>query len=167
MAMQRLASRLWPVGLHPGGLGLAVGGQLADPMVLDGSKTCAVWAGIDDHHGAGELHVQADLSRPEVTRALLEWGIAVGDSELTIAVAEGDETLAAAVEAAGFAPDRDAGPLVGPQWGMFHPVTAKRPRLPPGYRVRNVRDDELEARVGCHREAWRPSAMLLPLRVKI
>jgi hypothetical protein len=61
-----------------------------------------------------------------VARALLEWGIPAGGDELTIAVADGDEALAAAVEAAGFAADPDAGQLVGPQRGMFHLAVSSR-----------------------------------------
>jgi ribosomal protein S18 acetylase RimI-like enzyme len=163
-AMQRLASRFWPFGLHPGGLGwAAAGGQLADPIVLEASRTPAGWAGIDRNHGdgGGELHVQADPGRPEVAKALLDWGMEVGGDKLRIAVANGDDALAAVVETAGFAPDPDTGPLVGPQQGMFHPAVSQRPDLPPGYGVRSVRDGELEARVECHREAWRPAAMPL------
>jgi GNAT superfamily N-acetyltransferase len=161
-AMQRLASRFWPFGLHPGGLGwAAAGGQLADPIVLDAASTPAGWAGIDYHHagGEGELHVQADPARPDVTKELLKWGIAVGGEDLRIAVANGDDTLAFAVAAAGFSPAPDVGSLVGPQRGMFHPAVLKTPELPPGYRVRSVQDAELDARVECHREAWRPSTM--------
>jgi ribosomal protein S18 acetylase RimI-like enzyme len=164
-AMQRLASRLWPFGLHPGGLGwAATRGRLADLIVIEGSGAPAGWAAVDRHHshGGGELHVQAGPARPEVVRALVEWGIAAGGDELSIAVAHGDEALAAAVKEAGFTPDPEAGPLVGPLLGMFRPAVPGRPRLPSGYRVRSVRDDELEVRVECHREAWRPTAMPLP-----
>jgi len=168
--MQRLASRLWPFGLHPGGLGwAAAGGRLADPIVLESSSTPFGWAGVDFRHhqgdGGGELHVQAGPARPEVARALLEWGVAAGGDDLIIAVADGDETLGAAVGAVGFVPGPSAGGLVGPQRGMFYPAAASRPILPPGYRVRSVQEGELEARVACHREAWRPAAMPLPPEV--
>jgi GNAT superfamily N-acetyltransferase len=95
----------------------------------------------------------------------LEWALSAGGDEPTVAVANGDSAMADAVEAAGFVPDPNAGPLVGPQRGMFHPAIPKVPHLPPGYRVRGVRDSELETRVVCHREAWRPAAMPLPPEV--
>jgi GNAT superfamily N-acetyltransferase len=160
--IQRLASRLWPSGLHPGGLGwAAAGGRLADLIVLAGRGAPAGWAGVDRQHrdGDGELFVQGDPARPEVAKALLEWGLSASGDELTIAVAHGDTALADTVEAAGFALDPLAGPLVGPLRAMFHPAVPTRPHLPLGYRVRSVRDGELEARVECHREAWRPAAM--------
>jgi GNAT superfamily N-acetyltransferase len=163
-AMQRLASRLWPFGLHPGGLGWAAArGRLAELIVLEGSGNPAGWAGVDRHHGdgGGELHVQADPARPGLASALLEWGTTAGGDDLTVAVADGDEVLAAAVVAAGFAPDPGAERLVGPHRGMFYPAAPSRPSLPRGYRVRSVRDGELGARVACHREAWRPASMPL------
>jgi GNAT superfamily N-acetyltransferase len=169
-AMQRLASRVWPFGLHPGGLGWAAArGRLADPIVLEGGGALAGWARVDQHHqhgdGRGELHVQVDPARPTVATVLVEWGIAVGDTDLTIAVAEGDQVLAAAVEAAGFVPDPNADGLVGPHRGMFYAAAPRRPDLPPAYRVRSVSDGELEARLACHREAWRPAAMPVPPEV--
>ncbi len=124
------------------------------PHCARGTGAPAGWAGVDRQHddGDAELFVQADPARPEVAGALLEWGLSASGDELTIAVAHGDTTLAGAVEAAGFALDPLAGPLVGPQRGMFHPARAYAPHLPPGYRGRSVRDGELEPRVECHRE---------------
>ena len=69
---------------------------------------------------------------PRWRGARLEWGLSASGDELTIAVAHGDTTLAGAVEAAGFALDPLAGPLVGPQRGMFHPAVPNVPPPPAG-----------------------------------
>lgn len=165
-AMQRLASRLWPLGLHPGGLGwAAAGGQLADPIVLaDGGDVAAAgWAGLD----GDEIHLQADPARPEVASALVEWAAAAGGEreggELRVAVADQDEVLQEAVEAAGFdVAQYHAAELVGPSTGMFLDVEGVVADPPGGYRVRHVRDDELAARVEVHRAAWRPASLPWP-----
>jgi GNAT superfamily N-acetyltransferase len=158
--LQELASRLWPLGHHPGGLGWADAiGQLADPIVIAEVAGGPVgWAGIDSR----ELLVLADPEVPEAAPELLEWSLAAGAGRnLTIGVAHADPALGEAVRAAGFEPG-GSDHLVGPVLGMFLAVPAPTPVLPRGYRVRSVRPDELEARVQVHRAAWRPAALPHP-----
>lgn len=154
-ALQRLASRLWPAGWHPGGLGWALArGQLADEVVVfGGTSDVEGWAARSVHE-PGELLAQVDPSHPDVADLVVRWLVeAVGDVRATIEVHDGDATLAAALRRIGFARQRGARVI-----GMFRPVEEADPGAA-GYSVRSVRDDELAARVEVHRAAWKPSSM--------
>ncbi|MHB1989003.1 MAG: GNAT family N-acetyltransferase [Acidimicrobiales bacterium] len=157
--MQRLASRCWPDGLHPGGLGWALAiGQLATDIVLADDGDLLGWAGLS----SGELVVQVDPSRPEAARSLVCWAleVAVG-KELTVSVADGDEVVCSAVLEAGFSCCGDAAPIPG----MVRDASPEGPRLQAGYRVRSIRAGEFTRRVQVHRAAWRPSTLPWPAEV--
>jgi ribosomal protein S18 acetylase RimI-like enzyme len=154
-AVQDLASRLWPVGWHPGGLGWALArGQLADEVVLfEGADGVSAWAARSVHE-PGELLAQVDPARADVADEVVAWLLAsAGSLRATVEVHEGDATLASALRRGGFVPDAGA-PVVG----MFRPA-GRADRGGDGWTVRAVRDDELPARVAVHRAAWKPATL--------
>jgi len=154
-AIQRLATELWPRGLHPGGLGWAAArGRLAEHLVLAEGDGVVGWAGVSQ---PGELVAQVDPGSPRAARNLVEWLLAAANGpELTIEVAHGDRVLSDALLAAGFlsCPNRGVGV------GMRRPAVDRPPSIGGGYRVRNVEPGELADRVEVHRAAWKPA--LLP-----
>ncbi len=163
--VQRLASRLWPFGLHPGGTGWAGAiGQLADPIVIaeDGAGDPVGWAGIE----RGELILQVDPRFSRAAPALLDWAFeAAAGRSLTVGVSDADPSLAAAVTAAGFERGYQQGPsdhIMGLVEVLFLPAAERTPALPGGYRVRSVGAGEFDARVEVHRAAWRPADMPFP-----
>jgi GNAT superfamily N-acetyltransferase len=154
--MQQLASRVWPSGWHPGGLGWGLSRHaLADSVVVvvddDGSGLIVGFAG----RGGDEItHVERD--RDDVAGALVKWLLEV-DGGAPITVWDGADALARAVLRAGLEP-------VGRQpWsGMLLEVAAVRDdprRHVDGYAIRPVRADETSARVEVHRAAWKPSSI--------
>ncbi len=152
-AVQSVASRLWPAGWHPGGLGWALArGELADDVVVfDGGGTVLGWAGRGGHDD-GELLAQVEPACASVADALVDWFVASPAGELHIEVYDGDTAVGPALRRAGFTP--------GPQprsVGMFRAAEGPEPPAPPGYTVRSVRGDEAQARVDVHRAAWRRS----------
>lgn len=162
--MQQLASRVWPAGWHPGGLGWALArGELADEVVVvidDRDGRAAGWVSRGGHDD-GELHAQVDQGRLDVAEAIVGWvvGSTGGGRQWTLPVWDGAVELAMAVEQAGFTrAGRDA-------WaGLFlgaHAAAADPRRTVPGYSLRPVDDraSEFAARVAVHREAWRPSSI--------
>ena len=160
--VQRLASRGWPSGWHPGGLGWALArNALADEVVVACDRDGAVigWASRGGHD-IGEFHAQVDRGRAEAAAALVGWmvGRAPRSSRSKIAVWDGADELAAEVQRAGFAASCRG-------WaGMFRDVDgAERDprRTVAGYTIRAVRESarELEARVAVHRRAWRPASL--------
>ena len=155
-AVQDVASRLWPAGWHPGGIGWALArGQLADEVVLFGGVDgVAAWAARSVHE-PGELLAQVDPGRDDAADAVVAWLLgSAGGMRATVEVYdEGDATLPSALRRSGFAPDPTAR-LVG----MFRPAGGAD-RSGDGWTVRAVRDDELPARVAVHRAAWRPAAL--------
>jgi GNAT superfamily N-acetyltransferase len=155
-AVQRLASRLWPHGSHPGGLGWeAATDQLPAEKVLAEDDAIVGWAGVT----GGELIVQADPASRAVAAALLDWAIAAArEVDLTVQVPDGAEMLRTVVTEAGFVLRPDTEPLVG----MFRRASREGPRLPGGYRVRGIGDAEATERVRVHRAAWRPATMPWP-----
>jgi ribosomal protein S18 acetylase RimI-like enzyme len=153
--VQVLASRLWPAGWHPGGLGWALArGQLAEEVVVfDGTDGLAAWAARSVHE-PGELLAQVDPARPDVADAVVDWlRTSAGGMRATVEVHDGDATLASALRLGGFAPDGAAGIV-----GMFRPAGGAG-GSGSDHPVRAVRDDELAARVAVHRAAWKPSAL--------
>jgi GNAT superfamily N-acetyltransferase len=158
VAVQQLASRLWPAGPHPGGLGWsAATGQLPANVIVaaEASGSVAGWAG----YSGAAVELQADPARPEAARMLIEWAVAnAAGPELRVTVYDGDECARWAVTGAGFTAD----PAAGPAAGMLRSARGHGPVLPDGYRIRSVRPDELDARVEVHRAAWRPLTLPWP-----
>ena len=154
--MQQLASRLWPSGWHPGGLGWGLSWQtVAESVVVavDGDGSIVGFAG----RGGDEItHVAQD--RDDVADALVAWLLDV-DPAAPITVWDGADALARAVVRAGLAP-------VGrePWSGMVLDVAPARVREDPrrrveGYVIRPVGAGETAARVEVHRAAWKPSSI--------
>lgn len=154
--MQQLASRVWPSGWHPGGLGWGLSrGALADSMVVavdeDGLRPIVGFAG----RGGDEItHVERD--RDDVANALVTWLLEI-DEDAPITVWDGADALARAVLRAGLEP-------VGrePWSGMLLDAAAVRDdprRGVDGYTIRPVRADETSVRVEVHRAAWKPSSI--------
>ncbi|MBO0684559.1 MAG: GNAT family N-acetyltransferase [Candidatus Dormibacteraeota bacterium] len=155
-AIQELASRLWPLSWHPGGLGWALARErLAEEVVLfDGVHGPAGWAarGMDE---PGYLLALADPSVPAVAHAIAAWLMEVAtEPRLTVEVAQSDQTLLPALRRAGFAPQ-----YTGTFLGMRRPALDAAVARPDGYVVRAVQANETEARVEVHRSAWRPSSL--------
>lgn len=152
--MAQLASRLWPQGPHPGGLGWSMAiGEFASRVVLARAGEQLVgWAGASP----GEVAVQVDPSHPDVATHLLGWAVEAEASGMpTVVVWDGDRALADAAAAAGFVPDNRRG-VRGSAVGMTRRAQREDPGLPPGYRVRPTGPGEHAARVDVHRAAWRP-----------
>ena len=152
--MQRLASRLWPSGWHPGGLGWGLSRHaLADSVVvaIDDDGSIVGFAG----RGGDEItHVERD--RDDVADALVTWLLEI-DEKAPITVWDGADALARAASRAGLEP-------VGrePWSGMLLDVAAVRDdprRRVDGYSIRPVRAVETAARVEVHRAAWKPSSI--------
>jgi len=153
-AMQQLASRLWPSGWHPGGLGWGLSRDaLAKAVVVavddDGSIVGFAARGGDD-----ATHVERD--RDDVADALVTWLLEV-DGSAPIAVWDGADALTRAVLRAGL------GPIGREPWsGMVLDVASVRDdprRHVAGYTIRPVGRDETAARVEVHRAAWKPSSI--------
>jgi len=162
-AIQELASRLWPLGWHPGGLGWALArGRLADEVVVfDGPDGVAGWAARGGHH-PGELLAQADPAHSGAATAVVEWLLATATAaELSIEVADDDRGLLATLRRAGFVPGGGESAVIG----MRRPARAE-PHAPPagpmGFAFRPVRPHEIEARVEVHRAAWLPASLPYP-----
>jgi GNAT superfamily N-acetyltransferase len=166
LAIQDLASRRWPGGWHPGGLGWALArGQLADRVVVfndadrggDGGGSAGrtvAWAalGMDepDYH-----LVQTDPGRPEVTSELVAWLVDHSpSSDVRIEVDRSDVALVAAVEHHGLRPRTDGDVL-----GLRRAARPEPLGLPAGYTIRATTSDELDERVEVHRAAWLPSTL--------
>jgi GNAT superfamily N-acetyltransferase len=153
-AMQRLASRLWPSGWHPGGLGWALPrGALADSIVVavDEDGSIVGFAG-----GGGDEITHVERDRDDVADALMGWLLEV-DAAAPITVWDGADALARAASRAGLVP-------VGrePWSGMLVDVATVRDdprRHVDGYVIRPVRPGETAARVEVHRAAWKPSSI--------
>jgi GNAT superfamily N-acetyltransferase len=165
-AIQRLASRCWPRGHHPGGIGWSGATEQLPAKVtlaVDGDGDLAGWAGV---HG-GTITLHADPVGPagqDAAEGLITWAVAVAEpGELTVEVFDGDETVRTAVTEAGFVPAPAA-----PVGGMFCDLDAgldapaERAGLLDGYRLRSVRAGEQDARVEVHRRAWRPVTLPWP-----
>jgi hypothetical protein len=154
--MQQLASRLWPSGWHPGGLGWGLARQaLADAVVVavdEGPPEAIV--GFAGRGGVEISHVDHD--RDDVADALVAWLLET-DADAPVTVWDGADALARAATRAGLAPiDRE------PWSGLLLDVARVRDdprRHVDGYTIRPVRDDEVAARVEVHRAAWKPASI--------
>jgi ribosomal protein S18 acetylase RimI-like enzyme len=154
-AVQALASRLWPMGWHPGGLGWALArNKLAQEVVIfDDADGLAGWAALDQ---PGSLLAQLDPSRPEAATQIVEWFLDAAEGlELSVEVMDGDDALSGALDRRGFRRAAEAGPVCG----MSRPALARAPSLPGGYTVRCVQAAETSARVEVHRAAWLPASL--------
>lgn len=153
--MQQLASRVWPSGWHPGGLGWGLFRHaLADSVVVAVDDDSGAVVGFAGRGGDEITHV--DPGRDDVADALVAWLLAV-DEDAPITAWDGADALARAVSRAGLEP---AGRQ--PWSGMFLDVAAARDdprRRVDGYVIRPVRADETAARVEVHRAAWKPSSI--------
>lgn len=154
--MQQLASRVWPSGWHPGGLGWGLSRlALAESVVVavdnDGRGPIVGFAG----RGGDEItHVERD--RDDVADALVTWRLELDDAA-PITVWDGADALVRAVSRAGLE-------SVGrePWSGMLLDVASVRDdprRHVGGYVIRPVRANETAARVEVHRAAWKPSSI--------
>ena len=153
-SMQQLASRLWPSGWHPGGLGWGLSRHaLADAVVVATDDDGSI-VGFAGHGGDAITHVERD--RDDVADALVSWSLHV-DEHAPITVWDGADALARAVERAGLVE-------VGrePWSGMFLDVATvldDHRRHVDGYTIRPVGEDETVARIEVHRAAWKPSSI--------
>ncbi|MGI8791899.1 MAG: GNAT family N-acetyltransferase [Acidimicrobiales bacterium] len=160
-AIQHMASRRWPQGWHPGGLGWWLARRQLDdkptPAVVvldDPDGAVGAWA-TRGQHDEGEVSVQVDAGRDGMIDATLDWALDGLDGvRITIEVYAGDTASSTALEARGFAPDAGL-PVVG----MFRASGAPPPDETRGYRVRAVTDAELDDRVEVHRRAWKPASL--------
>jgi ribosomal protein S18 acetylase RimI-like enzyme len=124
-------------------------GELADEViVLRDGHTVIGWAARGGHDDA-ERMLQADPARPDAIAKLISW---IGDGYLE--VFDGDDVVAAALIASGFAPRAD-----GRSVGMFRSTDLATAPPPEGYTMRAVRDDERDGRVAVHRAAWKPATL--------
>ena len=154
--MQRLASRVWPSGWHPGGLGWGLSRDaLADSVVVAvDEEAMGPVVGFAGRGGDEITHVERD--RDDVADALVTWLLEV-DDDAPITVWDGADALARAAVRARLEP-------VGrePWSGMLLDVAAVRGdprRHVAGHVIRAVRPDESAARVEVHRAAWKPSSI--------
>jgi GNAT superfamily N-acetyltransferase len=154
-AMQRLASRSWPAGRHPGGLGWELAtDQLAEEIVVfPNGDEVAGWAGFER---PGRLVAQVDPSRPDVAREAMRWMLEnVPGAEPSIEIYEGDNVMRNVAEEAGFT----LRPDVRPGYGMCRDAESVEQPALEGYAVRAVEPTELRQRVAVHRTAWRPASL--------
>lgn len=152
--MQRLASRLWPSGWHPGGLGWGLSRNALAVSVVVAVDDDGSIVGFAARGGDEITHVERD--RDDVADALVAWLLEV-DEKAPITVWDGADSLARAVSRAGLEP-------VGrePWSGMLLDVAAVRGdprRRVDGYAIRPVRAAETSVRVEVHRAAWKPSSI--------
>jgi predicted N-acetyltransferase YhbS len=153
--MQALAGRLWPLGFHPGGLGwcLATDQLGHDITLFTDHDELLGFASVEQ---PGVLVCQADPTRPEIAKAIVDWFLERdGSPVLRVAVADADEALRGAVERAGFRRVDAARPL----YWMRRDATPTHPAPPARYAVRAVTPDEYGARVAVHRASWNPHAL--------
>ena len=152
--MQRLASRLWPSGWHPGGLGWGLSRDALAVSVVVAVDDDGSIVGFAGRGGDEITHVERD--RDDVAEALVGWLLDL-DEKAPITVWDGADAFDRAVSRAGLE-------RVGrePWSGMLLDVAAVRGdprRHVDGYAIRPVRADETAARVEVHRAAWRPASI--------
>lgn len=155
--MQRLASRLWPAGLSPGGHGWSQDiGQLAADIVVvndDQQGEIAGWAGITQ---PGSLALQVSPGRAEATEDLVRWMLQTAQGP-HLTVDTYDQSTHDALRHHGFDPiDPPFGFYRMGQPGLRAAATEVSGALPQGYRIGDVRTVTVQERVEVHRIAWRP-----------
>lgn len=167
-SLEALAQRLWPMAPHPGGLGwqLATEEFTADNTAValrDGEL--AGWAVVEAPNALfsrSQIIVVGASADPEAGAGLLEWALAeAGDAAVDLLTFEGDDELCALAERSGFGVSNQN--TYG-EW-MRREAGEEEVVLPEGYRLRPVREGEEDARVECHRTAWKPSDLPWPERV--
>lgn len=149
------------MGVHPGGLGWRLATEdLPRPMaVAERDGELVAWAGVTGANTISShtrITVEGAAADPEAGAALLEWALARTEGEAHLPIFHGDETLRTLAEKADFAHDGDAD-----TW-MSRTATEEFPTLPEGYLIRPVDEGEEEARVECHRAAWKPADLPWP-----
>ncbi|UQA58953.1 GNAT family N-acetyltransferase [Polyangium aurulentum] len=129
---------------------------------LDGEVVA--WAFFEPPNELGN-HLRVDLpadGRRAIVAEMLEWVAerALGQSEppssVFLHVLDADHALCDDLRALGLTPSEASA------FSHFHTTLGAEPAapvLPPGYRIRPVREDELAARVDLHRAAFTPSRM--------
>ncbi|SIO86451.1 GNAT family N-acetyltransferase [Nocardiopsis sp. JB363] len=160
-ALELLARRSWPVGTHPGGLGWQLATEdMPRPMVVaERDGEIVAWAGITGVNAISahpRITLEGAVTDPEAGAALLEWALARTSGETHLPVFHGDEALRSLAEKAGFTHEGAAD-----TW-MYRAATEESPTLPEGYVIRPVREGEEDARVECHRAAWKPADLSWP-----
>ena len=156
-AMQQLQSRIWPLGLHPGGVGwLMATGQFGDGLLVADPAGAVESDGTLSGWGAlvgSELTVQVSPGADHSAGAILDRlrGSAGSGARLTLAITDDDHTLREAALQHGFV----GGGAV--MQGMWLDAGSVAPAMEAGYTLRPVLPEEWEARVESHRAAWRPA----------
>ena len=149
---ERLASRLWPLGLHPGGLAWMIADTDKDIAVVYDGRELVGYGVCED---GGILWPLADPARPDVAGAIVTWFMGVvDDPALTVEVADGNDVIKDALTRSGFVRQEGARPM----YIMRRAAGAARTSSCT-YEVRSVRTDELPERVEVHRRAWKPSTL--------
>lgn len=152
--MQRLASRVWPSGWHPGGLGWGLSRQALGNSVVVAVDADGSIVGFAGRGGDEIAHSERD--RDDVADALVTWLLET-DEHAPITVFDGANALHRAVARA------ELRPTGRTEWsGMLLDVATVRSdprRHADGYEIRAVRADETAARVEVHRDAWKSSAI--------
>lgn len=167
-SLEALAQRLWPMAPHPGGLGwqLATGEISSDNAAValrDGELVG--WSVVEAPNALfdrSQIVLVGASADPGAGAALLERALSeVGDAAVDLLTFEGDDELRALAERSGFgvADQNTYG-----EW-MRRDAGEEEAVLPEGYRLRPVREGEEEARVECHRTAWKPADLPWPERV--
>lgn len=149
---ERLASRLWPLGLHPGGLAWMIAYTDKKIAVAYVGDELVAYGVCED---GGILWALADPVYPEAAQEIVSWFMkVVDDPVLTVEVADGNDVVKEALTRKGFLRQEDARPM----YIMRRPAGAPRTSSS-DYDVRSVRPDELAERVEVHRRAWKPSTL--------
>lgn len=162
-AMQGLASRLWPEGPHPGGLGWSQAiGQLADRVVLAEDGELVGWAGVSQ---PGSLVLQVASNRADIANELVVWLLQTAHGPGG-SIDVFDDVSRRAVVAAGFEAVPTPTSFYGHRdVGLGAAVAQVSGLLPMGYQIRGVRPGEADEQVAVHRSAWRPADLRFILTI--
>jgi ribosomal protein S18 acetylase RimI-like enzyme len=151
-ACERLASRLWPLGFHPGGLAWMIAYTDKDIVCAYDDGELVGWGVCED---PGVLWALADPARTDAAEAIVAWFVDVVDSpEPLVEVADQNDVMKDALTRRGFVRQPDGRPMYLMRRAAGAPRTSAS-----DYIVRSVRVDELEERVDVHRRAWKPSTL--------